>query len=97
MNILPIDLIVATVMHEAVAQVQLYERIAAKARDIIPGCDMSVLQVGVDDAIARQLLLRIAKEAQIKHVYAALKAVGAPSSAELIQDGLQAVTDRLQT
>ena len=46
---------------------------------------------------ARRLLTEIAKQADISKVYAALKAVGAPDTAEMIEEGIKAVQDRQRT
>jgi len=45
------------------------------------------------DAAARMLLQIIALNAPVTDVYRALSAVGAPSDADLIGDGIQAVRD----
>ncbi len=95
MKILPVDLIVANVMHEAVAQEKLIDRFLEETKKALPTADVATLSMAIEMATARQLLTRIAETAQMKHVYAALAAVGAPSSADLIKDGIQAVKDGL--
>ena len=94
----PIDLIVANAMHDAVASLHaadpLIEALMAEAkrRNIeLPPAPKPSLNA---DNMARDLLCKIAHDADISKVFAALKAVGAPDTADMIREGVQAVKDR---
>ncbi len=91
----PVDLIVANVMHESVGKLAGVERLYHS----LTGNKMSRSES--DDAadvvtslIARDLLKRLADEAPLIDVFAALAAVKAPSSKSDIKEGMQAVRDR---
>jgi hypothetical protein len=88
----PVDLIVATTMHEALRAVKEFEAIKgiiAKfgtfKQDDVP--DMNA-------EIARKLLCSISHDAHISKIYEALKAVGAPCSADDIKESIKAVRER---
>ncbi|MCB0066585.1 MAG: hypothetical protein KDD77_05515 [Caldilineaceae bacterium] len=88
----PIDLIVATVMHEAVESIDMaktiYDSIMQQAADHRP-----MPMAEIHGNIARRLLCQVAHDASMKHVLAALAAVKAPATIELIGEGIQAVKD----
>jgi hypothetical protein len=89
-----IDLIVANVMHDAVEMVSELDTIIRVAKkmepDIATTCEIPDIPVEV----ARRLLCRIAHDANQDVVFTALKAIGAPSGPDAINDGMQAVRDR---
>ena len=97
MNNRPIDLIVANVMHDAAGFDPLIDKILHVAEQFRPDLKKSLkkdLDASFYDDVARRLLCMIANEAKIADVHKALAAVGAPASAEMIGEGVQAVRDR---
>lgn len=87
----PIDLIVANVMHGAVEaagsadyMVELLTKAGLPAQK----------HPDIHAEVARKLLCEIAHDASIGKIYAALKAVGAPCSADDIKEGMRAVEER---
>lgn len=94
MSTKPVDLIVANTMYEAVDQIAIVERLQTAAKKA--KVDLSFFGPMCDEVIARRLLSEIANQASLKTVFLALSAVNAPSSVELIKEGLQAVMDRRQ-
>lgn len=90
----PIDLIVANHMHDvvsgAIQKIALLQSLGVDDKRIT--LENAVKQGA--DYIARDLLCSIAMSADIRKIYAALKAVGAPDSAAMIREGIQAVRDR---
>lgn len=84
----PVDLIVANTMHEAAERI---ESLSDFIRAL--GFKKSEIDAQMNKEIARNLLMDIATQGNIKVVYAALKAIGAPSSADDIAVGLQAVRE----
>lgn len=88
----PVDLIVANTMHDIVGLLPMLKTLD----DVLKQCGAKT-GTPVDiihTAAARRLLTEIAKQADISKVYAALKAVGAPDTAEMIGEGIKAVQDR---
>lgn len=84
-----IDLITANVMHRAASNIDTVLSFAGLNPLMKKLTDTEILQI----ELARGLLITIASEADPKHVYAALKACGAPSTPADMMEGLQAVKD----
>ena len=76
----PVDLIVATTMHEALRAVKEFEMVKGLFSKI-GKIDTETLP-DVNAEIARKLLCAIAHDAHISKVYEALKAVGAPATGD---------------
>lgn len=94
----PVDLIVANVMHEASDALPAAEAIRRRFDDMIRAAPGGVAQSmpplpDTNDEIARGLACRLAHQASLSVVYGMLAAAGAPASAEMIREGLQAVKD----
>ena len=89
----PVDLIVANVMHEAVDQMAIIDRVTDAARKAFPDAALQ-FDGNAHEIIARMLLRRIADDAPMASIYASLSASGAPGSLDLVKEGLQAVKDR---
>jgi hypothetical protein len=77
----------------------MLEKIALAARK--DGCDVSgllptrkQLKSDIENKTAREILCAIAHNADMKTVLAALAAVKAPGTLDLIAEGIQAVRDR---
>lgn len=97
----PVDKIVADIMSQAVAQQTAFTVIngllgslydAAKSRGIETSAPPDLIGQFPKTA-ARMLLLTIAEDAPIDVVLKALGAVGAPSSLDLIAEGVQAAKE----
>lgn len=84
-----IDLITANVMHRAASNIESVISFANLNPMIRKLTETEILQI----ELARGLLITIAAEADPKHVFAALKAIGAPSTPADMMEGLQAVKD----
>lgn len=98
----PIDLIVANIMHDAFDLIQAAMAARDQALDLVKKHGLDPAQFKLDmpntaEQIARKLLCEIAHEAPVSDVYTALASVKAPSSADLISEGLQAIKDRQPT
>jgi hypothetical protein len=90
----PIDLVVANLMHEISREIVIA---MAFVKDVTKReLQIDTMDKQLANQIARKLLCEISHEANISHVYAALKAVGAPHSVADIKEGLQAVKETSQ-
>ena len=89
----PVDLVVSTKMHEAVAALADAERIIRMIGDRTDIPTIMDLQGG-REMLARSLLCKISHECGIEIVLAALAAVKAPATLADIAEGMQAVRDR---
>lgn len=103
---LPIDIIVATVMHRALDLIRGKQQeqdalgsLKSEIEKMLGGNGKviseppNVVEPAYDE-VARKLLCLIAHNASMANVFKALAAVGAPSSIELIKEGVQAVADK---
>lgn len=91
----PIDLIVANTMHRSVARVEAFRQSLESALRM--SGEKRSLDAVITDQTARALLCDVAQLADMRHVYAALKAVGAPCSADDIEEGRTAIKERART
>lgn len=86
----PVDLIVANTMHELMDLVRTEEIIWGQKSVK----SMASLPSSAVELCARHLMIKIVRDADIEQVYRALAACLAPSSPDMIKEGLQAVRDR---
>jgi hypothetical protein len=99
----PIDLIIANVMHECAGQQTAVDAIIEAAlavnqnvahRDNGAAVTESSMRRSWLEECARKLLCTIAHDGKIGDVFKALATLNAPSTPEMIGEGLQAVKDR---
>lgn len=93
----PIDLVIANTMHEAAKSLDVIDELAKELLNTNNSPDHHKLiaagRSAFREQIARKLLCSISHDCTLDVVFSALAHLGAPSSSDMIQDGLQAVQD----
>ena len=88
--ILPVDLIVANALHDTASSIERFESNPAVARLL----QRAVMRRKLAEDWLRQLLCDISHQADLSRVMQALAACGAPSTADEMEQRLQAVQDQ---
>lgn len=103
---LPIDLIVATLMHAGLDKLKQVEAMQDAIKSITQRIEKDIgpvisetpdLMSQFYPEMARALLCEVANKASLVEVFRALAAVGAPTSIDMLREGIQAVKDRQPT
>jgi hypothetical protein len=97
----PVDIVVATLVHELVAIIDGNNKITNDLIELLgsitgkkPDRPRVELQPDMLNQVARRMLCTLAHETTMPVVFAALKAATAPSSVDDIKEAIQAVRDR---
>lgn len=85
----PIDLIVANSMHDIANATEMLTKVLGQVSGPFN------FEQEINETIARRLLCDIAHNANMRHVFDALKSVGAPCSHDDIAEGRRAIRERV--